>query len=201
MTDNNDKREAGPSKLDSLLDNINISDSAVNNMSSMFNSSDDGQYDFLEPDKVKRTWSEMCFHNVAVCYLSGLTFGGIYGLYEGLKTNKSKYFKIRVNTVLNKMTLRGPSIGNAAGILALLYGSSIWAIDKGCDQVGVHKNDIVGPLAAGFTTGAFFKCTAGFKSSILSGIIGIGAVLALKGIQEVQKKMGVKGHWRTLLYL
>lgn len=46
----------------------------------------------------------------------GLTFGGIWGLMEGLRGHTPN-FKLRLNTVLNSVTRRGPFIGNSCGVL------------------------------------------------------------------------------------
>lgn len=43
--------------------------------------------------------------------------GGAFGFYEGLRSSPSPAFKIRLNTVLNGMTRRGPFIGNSAGVM------------------------------------------------------------------------------------
>ncbi|KAF9338211.1 Mitochondrial import inner membrane translocase subunit tim23, partial [Linnemannia elongata] len=70
-----------------------------------------------------------------------LTLGGAYGFFEGLRSSPSPAFKIRLNTVLNGMTRRGPFIGNSAGVLAGLraagsaggvcaVAAGIWAFGK-----------------------------------------------------------------------
>jgi hypothetical protein len=46
-----------------------------------------------------------------------LSMGGAFGFYEGLRSSPSPAFKIRLNTVLNGMTRRGPFIGNSAGVM------------------------------------------------------------------------------------
>ena len=43
--------------------------------------------------------------------------GGAFGFYEGLRSSPSPALKIRLNTVLNSMTRRGPFIGNSAGVM------------------------------------------------------------------------------------
>lgn len=50
------------------------------------------------------------------CLCPGLTFGGVWGLMEGLHGH-SPNFKLRLNTILNSVTRRGPFIGNSCGIL------------------------------------------------------------------------------------
>lgn len=49
--------------------------------------------------------------------ITGLATGGIWGLYEGLRQPiNSQSSKLRLNTVLNACTRRGPLVGNSAGV-------------------------------------------------------------------------------------
>lgn len=83
--------------------------------------------------------------------------GGAFGMYEGLKSSPSPALKIRVNTVLNSMTRRGPFIGNSAGVMALMYNGINGAIARGRGQY-----DPVNSVVAGAVTGAVFKSTGIF---------------------------------------
>lgn len=47
----------------------------------------------------------------------GLTFGGSWGLYEGLRNPDGKTMKLRLNSVLNGMTRRGPFMANSLGVV------------------------------------------------------------------------------------
>lgn len=80
--------------------------------------------------------------------------GGAFGMYEGLKSSPSPALKIRVNTVLNSMTRRGPFLGNSAGVMALMYNGINGAIARGRGQY-----DPVNSVVAGAVTGAVFKST------------------------------------------
>lgn len=84
--------------------------------------------------------------------------GGAFGMYEGLKSSPSPALKIRVNTVLNSMTRRGPFLGNSAGIMALMYNGINGAISRGRGQY-----DPVNSVVAGAVTGAVFKSTGTFS--------------------------------------
>ena len=47
----------------------------------------------------------------------GLTIGGTWGLYEGLRNPDGKTMKLRLNSVLNGMTRRGPFLANSLGVV------------------------------------------------------------------------------------
>ncbi|KAF9552363.1 Mitochondrial import inner membrane translocase subunit tim23, partial [Lunasporangiospora selenospora] len=64
-----------------------------------------------------RGWSDDFTYGTGLTYITGLSLGGAYGFYEGLRSSPSPAFRIRLNTVLNSMTRRGPFIGNSAGVL------------------------------------------------------------------------------------
>ncbi|KAH3688449.1 hypothetical protein WICPIJ_000588 [Wickerhamomyces pijperi] len=120
-----------------------------------------------------RGWSDDLCYGAGTVYLAGLTVGGAQGFLEGLgKINRSDPGKLRLNTVLNAVTKRGPFLGNNAGVLAILYNLSCSTID------GVRgKHDGFNSVAAGALSGAFFKCTKGVKqmayaSAIMAGVSG-----------------------------
>lgn len=54
--------------------------------------------------------------------------GGAFGFYEGLRSSPSPAFKIRLNTVLNGMTRRGPFIGNSAGVMGKKHDQCLFLI-------------------------------------------------------------------------
>ncbi|KAF9355805.1 Mitochondrial import inner membrane translocase subunit tim23 [Mortierella sp. AD094] len=118
-----------------------------------------------------RGWSDDLTYGTGLTYIAGLSLGGAYGFYEGLRSSPSPAFKIRLNTVLNSMTRRGPFIGNSAGVLALMYNGVNGAIGK---ARGTH--DPLNSVAAGALTGAIFKSTAGLRAAGSAG--GVCAVLA-----------------------
>ncbi|KAG0005676.1 Mitochondrial import inner membrane translocase subunit tim23 [Entomortierella chlamydospora] len=118
-----------------------------------------------------RGWGDDLTYGTGLTYIAGLSLGGAYGFYEGLRSSPSPAFKIRLNTVLNSMTRRGPFIGNSAGVLALMYNGVNGAIGK---ARGTH--DPLNSVAAGALTGALFKSTAGLRAAGSAG--GVCAVLA-----------------------
>ncbi|KAF9916923.1 Mitochondrial import inner membrane translocase subunit tim23 [Lobosporangium transversale] len=118
-----------------------------------------------------RGWSDDLTYGTGLTYITGLSLGGAFGFYEGLRSSPSPAFKIRLNTVLNSMTRRGPFIGNSAGVLALMYNGINGVIGK---TRGTH--DPLNSIAAGALTGAIFKSTAGLRAAGSAG--GVCAVLA-----------------------
>lgn len=129
-----------------------------------------------------RGWNDDLCYGTGVCYLSGLGIGGLLGLNEGLKNlpapsldAKGKLvpapFKLKLNTVLNNVTKRGPFLGNSAGVLALLYNM----IDSGLDAYR-GKHDDLNSLASGALAGAIFKSSAGLKGiAYSSGLMTLAA--------------------------
>lgn len=126
-----------------------------------------------------RNWRDNLCYGTGTMYLLGLGVGGTYGLLEGLSSlpaNSSA--KLKLNTVLNHITKRGPFLGNSAGVLALIYN----IFDSTIDHFR-GKHDDFNSLAAGALTGALFRSAAGFKPMAYSTAMmtaGAGAWCALK---------------------
>ncbi|KAG0266691.1 Mitochondrial import inner membrane translocase subunit tim23 [Actinomortierella ambigua] len=118
-----------------------------------------------------RSWTDDMTYGTGMTYITGLSLGGAYGFFEGLRSSPSPALRIRVNTVLNSMTRRGPFIGNSAGVLALMYNGINSAIGS---ARGHH--DPLNSVAAGALTGALFKSTAGVRAAGTAG--GVCAVAA-----------------------
>ncbi|KAF8978291.1 Mitochondrial import inner membrane translocase subunit tim23 [Entomortierella lignicola] len=118
-----------------------------------------------------RGWSDDLSYGTGVTYITGLTLGGAYGFFEGLRSSPSPAFKIRLNTVLNHMTRRGPFLGNSAGVLALMYNGFNGVIGQ---TRGTH--DPFNSMLAGGLTGVLFKSTAGLRAAGSAG--GVCAVVA-----------------------
>ncbi|KAG0363815.1 mitochondrial import inner membrane translocase subunit tim23 [Gamsiella multidivaricata] len=126
-----------------------------------------------------RGWSDDLTYGTGLTYITGLSMGGAFGFYEGLRSSPSPAIKIRLNTVLNSMTRRGPFIGNSAGVLALMYNGVNGAIGR---ARGTY--DPLNSVAAGALTGALFKSTAGLRAAGSAG----GVCAALAGIWAFGKE-------------
>lgn len=126
-----------------------------------------------------RNWRDNLCYGTGTMYLLGLGVGGAYGMQEGLANLPANLSaKLKLNTVLNHMTKRGPFLGNSAGVAALIYNIADSTIDhfRG-------KHDDVNSLAAGAITGALFRSAAGVRPMMYSTAMmtaGAGAWCALK---------------------
>ncbi|GMM37243.1 protein transporter [Saccharomycopsis crataegensis] len=124
---------------------------------------------------------DLCYGTGTV-YLSALSLGGAYGFVEGIRNipRGTTSGKLRLNTILNHITKRGPFLGNSAGVLAITYNiinSSFGAL-KG-------KHDDWNSLAAGFLTGAIFKSSKGLKPMGLSAALMTGVAAAWCGVKRL----------------
>lgn len=113
-----------------------------------------------------RGWSDDLCYGTGVTYLSALTIGGAWGLQEGLRRSNGQPPKLRLNSVLNAITRRGPFLGNSAGVIALVY--------NGFNSFIGHmrgKHDSVNSITAGALSGMIFKSTRGIRPMMISGSI------------------------------
>ena len=97
--------------------------------------------------------------------------GGAWGLMEGLnRSPASAPPKLRLNSVLNSVTRRGPFLGNSAGVLAVVYNliNSTFGHYRG-------KHDAVNSISAGAVSGMLFKSTRGVRPMMISGGLVAGA--------------------------
>ncbi|ODQ67201.1 essential protein of the mitochondrial inner membrane, component of the mitochondrial import system [Nadsonia fulvescens var. elongata DSM 6958] len=128
-----------------------------------------------------RGWTDDLCYGSGGAYLTGLGLGGSYGFIEGIKAIPSGApTKIRINTVLNHITKRGPFLGNSAGVLALGYNlvNSLIGYQRG-------KHDAANSVAAGAITGALFKATKGTKPMFIASGLMASAAGAWSLIKEL----------------
>lgn len=117
-----------------------------------------------------RGWSDDLCYGTGVTYLTALTMGGAWGLVEGLnRTPASAPPKLRLNSVLNSVTRRGPFLGNSAGVVAMVYNG----INS---TIGYYrgKHDSANSVMAGALSGMLFKSTRGLRPMMVSGSIVAG---------------------------
>jgi mitochondrial import inner membrane translocase subunit TIM23 len=96
--------------------------------------------------------------------------GGTWGLVEGLnRSPASAPPKLRVNSVLNSVTRRGPFLGNSAGVVAMVYNGVN-------STIGYYrgKHDSANSIVAGALSGMLFKSTRGVRPMMVSGGIVAG---------------------------
>ncbi|KIX05825.1 uncharacterized protein Z518_03797 [Rhinocladiella mackenziei CBS 650.93] len=133
-----------------------------------------------------RGWSDDLCYGTGVVYLTALTTGGIWGLIEGLnRTPASAPPKLRLNSVLNSITRRGPFLGNSAGVIAMVYNG----INS---TIGYYrgKHDAANSIVAGAMSGMIFKSTRGLKPMLISGSI----VASMAGAWALTRKVLFEPH-------
>lgn len=124
-----------------------------------------------------RGWSDDLCYGTGVTYLSALTLGGTWGMIEGFqKSPASAPPKLRLNSVLNSMTRRGPFLGNSAGVIAMVYSG----INS---TIGYYRgrHDSANSIVAGALSGMLFKSTRGVRPMVISG----GLVASAAGVWAV----------------
>lgn len=118
-----------------------------------------------------RSWTDDLCYGTGAVYLSGLGLGGLYGFQEGIKAiPHNSTGKLKLNTILNHITKRGPFLGNSAGVIALTYN----LIDSSFDALR-GKHDDYNSIAAGALAGAIFRSGRGIKPMGYSSLIVAGA--------------------------
>ena len=124
-----------------------------------------------------RGWSDDLCYGTGVTYLSALTAGGAWGMVEGFnRLPPGSPPKLRLNSVLNAVTRRGPFLGNSAGVIAMVYNG----INS---TIGYYrgKHDSTNSIVAGALSGMLFKSTRGVRpmmisGSLVAGVAGLWAV-------------------------
>lgn len=118
---------------------------------------------------------DLCY-GTGITYLTGLSIGGAWGLQEGLRRSHGQPPKLRLNSVLNAVTRRGPFLGNSAGVVAITYNciNSLIGSLRG-------KHDAANTILAGGLSGMVFKSTRGLRPMLISG----GVVASVAGVWAV----------------
>lgn len=121
---------------------------------------------------------DLCY-GTGVTYLTALTLGGAWGVQEGLRRSAGQPPKLRMNSVLNAVTRRGPYLGNSAGVVAICYNSinSLIGNLRG-------KHDAANTIAAGALSGMLFKSTRGLRPMLISG----GIVASVAGAWAITRR-------------
>ena len=64
-------------------------------------------------------------HTCTHSHITGLVVGGVWGLYEGIKNPEGRTARLRMNSILNGCTRRGPFLGNTLAVLGECVGGSM----------------------------------------------------------------------------
>ncbi|KAH6653902.1 putative mitochondrial import inner membrane translocase subunit TIM23 [Truncatella angustata] len=125
-----------------------------------------------------RGFSDDLCYGTGITYLSALTIGGAWGLQEGLRRSANQPPKLRLNSVLNAVTRRGPFLGNSAGVVAITYN----LLNSGVGYLR-GKHDAFNTILAGGLSGMVFKSTRGLRPMLISG----GVVASIAGAWAVRR--------------
>jgi import inner membrane translocase subunit TIM23 len=77
--------------------------------------------DYLDYDTKGRGIVVTMFSNAGVSYLLGVSTGGLYGFYQGVKSTPSTRFRVQLNSILNHCGRYGSRAGNTIGVFSVLY--------------------------------------------------------------------------------
>lgn len=149
------------------LDYLSLDDSALDNLP--------GSKSVLP----SRGWSDDLCYGTGVTYLSALSLGGAWGVVEGLnRLPPTAPPKLRMNSVLNAVTRRGPFLGNSAGVVAMIYNG----INS---TIGYYrgKHDSFNSITAGALSGMIFKSTRGVRPMLISGGI-VGSIAGAWAVSQ-----------------
>ena len=103
-------------------------------------------------------------------YLTGLTIGGSWGLFEGLKSvlqMQEASRKVNFTALLNSITRRGPFLGNNLGILSMYFAFSEQMLRK-----FRNKEDKFNKILAAVSSGCLWRSTKSFRAATFAGIVG-----------------------------
>lgn len=118
-----------------------------------------------------RGWSDDLCYGTGVTYVTALSIGGAWGLVEGLnRSPASAAPRLRLNSVLNSVTRRGPFLGNSVAVIALVYN----IVNSSLDQLR-GKHDSANSIMSGALSGMLFKSTRGVRPMLISGGLVAGA--------------------------
>jgi len=109
-------------------------------------------------------------YNVGYSYFSGLLLGGLVGCAQGLRASPNRHPRVLLNSILNGSGRAGSRVGNAAGVLAMVYTvAERQAEDLEVDRLPAAINNAIGrdvlphgrldatiPAIAAFVTGVIF---------------------------------------------
>ncbi|KAJ2552898.1 Mitochondrial import inner membrane translocase subunit tim23 [Coemansia sp. RSA 1933] len=118
-----------------------------------------------------RGWSDDLCYGTGTMYVMGLSTGGVWGFFEGMRSQHGHNFKLRLNSVLNSMTRRGPFVANSLGVLAMFYSTINYSIGR-----YRGKRDQYNSMGAAAISGMLFKIGGGPRASLISGLICTGVV-------------------------
>ena len=125
-----------------------------------------------------RQFGEKMTYSLGLSYGLGILAGGTYGLFHGLSKGGATT-KLRVNSILNSCSTKGPNLANQAAIMTMFYVgfNNLFSWVRG-------EEDIYNAVSAGSLSGALYKSSSGIKSvakhSVLGGVVFSGLDYAFR---------------------
>lgn len=125
-----------------------------------------------------RQFGEKMTYSLGLSYGLGILAGGTYGLFHGLSRGGATT-KLRVNSVLNSCSTKGPGLANQAAIMTMFYVgfNNFLGWVRG-------EEDIYNSTAAGMISGALYKSSGSIKSlakySVAGGVVFSGLDYAFR---------------------
>ncbi|KAJ3278297.1 mitochondrial import inner membrane translocase, subunit timm23 [Blyttiomyces sp. JEL0837] len=129
-----------------------------------------------------RTNYDKLLYGTGISYCLGMTAGGVYGAYRGLKIAQGNSYKLKMNSVLNTVTRYGPWAANSLGILTMG-----WALFDNLFN-RYRDSDYINHVSAAFVTGVIYKSTAGLRPALIAGGLMAGAVSAYGALEQFGKR-------------
>ncbi|KAI8908964.1 Tim17/Tim22/Tim23/Pmp24 family-domain-containing protein [Gorgonomyces haynaldii] len=118
-----------------------------------------------------RTSGQRIFYSTGLAYLTGISYGTLYGTYRGLMTAKLPNFRVRMNAVVNQVSRYGTWSANSLAVMAMQT-----AIFDGLYSSIRGQEDSWNAILGAFTSGFVFKSTAGIRSATVTGALLASAV-------------------------
>jgi Tim17/Tim22/Tim23/Pmp24 family len=95
----------------------------------------------------------------------GVVAGGAFGVVEGFFRMPGQRMKIRLNGMLNGGGRRGAMLGNAAGVITMMFsfcegGLDDLDVERHLQQLGLPRNDLTTPMLAAGLAGMAYRVPA-----------------------------------------
>lgn len=104
------------------------------------------------------SWGARICHGTGIVYLGTLAVGGLWGLSDGLRNPiGQKSYRLRLNSVVNGCTARGPFLANNISALALMYN----LIHGGLLKVTKRDQDLYSSVGSAAIAGLLYRSTRG----------------------------------------
>lgn len=126
---------------------------------------------FPEGASRQRGRFELAFSQIGGSVMIGAAFGGMTGLYRGLRETSlaGHAGSVRRTQMLNYITKGGAGSANVLGVIAVMYSGFgvLLSYVRGAD-------DELNTLAAGTFTGLLYKSSSGLRKCAVGGGVGLG---------------------------